>query len=132
MGTFTNIEKAFEKRLKLLTESPEIAWPNTKYTPTKGVTYLRPTLLPAKGELCTLNEYAQYEGIYQIDIFVPKHVGLGEALDLADSIKTLFISNRYLTAGSDTVFVQAVPVRQGESEDAWFKIFIEINYICYS
>lgn len=132
MGVFSNIQRSLDTHLNLLVNRPYVAWPNTKFTPVGDSSYIRPTLLPANSSLATLNDNHRNPGIYQVDIFVPLEKGLNSALTLADDIKAHFETSRQLTAGTDTVFIQNVSLGQLERQDAWFRVYIEINYICYS
>lgn len=132
MGVFSNIQRALDTHLNSLTDRPYVAWPNAKATPLNGSSYIRPTLLPANSDLYTLNDVNMNPGIYQIDIYAPLEKGLNSALTLADAIKDHFESNRRLTAGGDTVFIQNISLGSAERQDAWYRVFLEINYVCYS
>lgn len=132
MGTFANIQAALDTKLSSLSGLPAVCWPNTKYTPVEGTTFLRPTLLPNTSDLATLTAYQLHRGIYQIDIFVAAEKGPSAMLTLQDLIKSHFENGRRLTAGSDVIYIQAISPGQGIRENAWFKGHIDINYICYS
>ncbi len=132
MGVFSNIQAALDTKLATLSGLPSVAWDNTKFIPTLGTTFLRPTLLPASSSLFTLNEVRRNPGIYQVDIFTEVEKGPSAGLALADSIKTLFEGARRLTAGADTIFIKQVSLGKGERQDAWNHTFVEINYECYS
>ena len=132
MGVFSNIQAALDTQLATLSGLPAVAWPNVRYVPVLGTTYLRPTLLPSNSVLNTVAGMSKHPGIYQVDIFTEAEKGQGAGLTLADSIKTLFEASRRLTAGSDTIFIKSVSVGKGERQDAWNHIFVEINYECYS
>lgn len=132
MGVFSNIQRALDTRLNELADRPFIAWPNTKFNPTNGSSYIRPTLMPAKSELYTINSVNMNPGIYQIDVYVPLEKGLNSALSLVDAIKDHFETDRSLVAGSDTVYIQNITLGDSERQDAWFRVYLEINYVCYS
>lgn len=132
MGTFNNIQIALDTALAAVPSIPPVAWANTKYTPVAGTTFVRPTLLPATSVLKTLNEYKNYPGLYQIDIFTPLEKGEGAGLVVADAIKTYYEAHRRLVANSDTIFVKEVSLGKGERQDAWNHIYVEIKYDCYS
>jgi Bacteriophage related domain of unknown function len=132
MGVFSNIQRGLDTKLATLSGLPAVAWPNVKYTPTLGTTFLRPTVLPSSSDLVTLTDHRVNPGIYQVDIFCEAEKGLNAALTLADNIKTLFETSRRITSGSDTIFIKNVSVGRAERQDAWIRLFIEINYECYS
>lgn len=125
-------EKALQKALKNVTNIPDIAWPNIRFEPTIGEPFVRPTLLPAAPEVCTLNNYNKHSGIYQIDIYVPNNVGIKELYTIADNIKNYYRSNKTLTSNGVTVFIKAIDVGRSERQDAWFTTFLEIQYLSFN
>lgn len=132
MAVFTNIESALNQRLNSLPAKPPIAWPNTKFTPINGVTYLRPTILPASTELSTLNRGQTHSGIYQIDINVPLDKGVNVLDALLDNLYTHFSSQDILVSGPTNVFITSIGRGRAIRQDAFYVGFIEINYLCYS
>jgi hypothetical protein len=132
MGSFSNIQRGLDTTLATLGGLPAVAWANVNYKPVLGTTYLRPSVLPASSTLMTLNEVRRNPGIYQVDIFTEAEKGLSAGLTLADSIKALFEAARRITSGSDTIFIKQISLGQGERQDSWNHIFVEINYECYS
>lgn len=132
MGVLANIQAALDTKLNGLSGRPYIAWPNTKYNPTENTSYIRPTILPAASQLYTITDNHRNSGIYQIDIFTALEKGMAPALTLADNIKTYFESDRVLTAGSDQILIQNISMGTPERQDAWFRVYLEVNYICYS
>jgi hypothetical protein len=132
MGTFANIHAALDTKLASLSGIPAVVWPNIRYMPAEGTTYLRPTLLPNNSDLATLTAYQLHRGIYQIDIFVALEKGPSAMLTLQDSIKAHFENGRRLTSGSDVIYIQAISPGQGRKDGAWYMGHVEINYICYS
>lgn len=132
MAVHTNIELALHTRLATLSGLPAVEWPNTAYTPTENTQFLRPTILPASSKLETLTGQEAHIGIYQVDVFVPLEKGVAALHTLLDGIATLFKSNKTMTAGGDTVFVQAVSRGRAQRQESWYVGFIEVNYLCYS
>lgn len=132
MGVFTNIETALHTRLATLSGLPAVAWPNVAFVPTENTQFLRPTMLIDATKLHTLAGGEQHGGIYQIDVYVPLEKGSSALLTLLDSIESLFKSNKTMTAGSDTVFIQAVSRGPSTRQESWYVGILEVNYICYS
>lgn len=136
MGTYTNIQAALDTKLNTITGSPDIAWPNTDYTPTQGTLYLEPHLLPVPSQLFTLNDYHRYAGIYQVNVLVPLEKGTATLNLWLDRISDLFLSEKSLTAGSDTILIQninrGVSIRDTDDEREYYRANIDINFICYS
>ncbi len=126
------IEQALQKALNNVSGIPSVAWPNVKFEPAVGTAFLRPTLLPAKTDTFTLNEYNKHSGIYQIDIYVPNDKGIKDMYTLADSIKDYYQNNKRLVQGGQIVFVMSVGIGKSERQDAWYSTFVEIQYISYN
>ena len=106
MSVYTNIQIALDTKLNTISGSPSIAWPNTEFTPTHGTLYLEPIILPIVSSLETLNDYQRYSGIYQINVSVPLEKGTATVNLWTDRIVDLFIGDRRLVSGADTVLIQ--------------------------
>lgn len=136
MSTYTNIQAALDTHLNTITGSPEIAWPNTLYTPTHGTLYLEPMILAISSSLETLNEYHRYVGIYQINILVPLEKGTATVNTWVDRVSDLFLDNPRLSADTDTVFIQNVNrgpmVRDTDDGREYYRTNVDINFIVYS
>jgi hypothetical protein len=132
MGILTNIELALHTRLATLSGSPSIEWPNTHFNPTENTLFLRPTILPSDTSLSTLAGVEEHKGIYQVDVFVPLEKGVSALHTLLDGIDSLFKGNKTLTAGGDTIFIQAVSRGRTERQESWYVGFVEVNYLSYS
>lgn len=135
MSVYSNIQRALETRLDGL--GPEIiAWPNTKFTPTHGVTYLEPIMLPITSNLETLNDYHRYTGIFQVNVSVPVEEGTATLTTWLDSIHDRFLSEKRLTAGGDTVFIQSIergPTQRDTDNDMeFYRSNVDINFIVYT
>lgn len=132
MGLFSNIENALNIQLSSIGGLPTIQWSNTKYQPIENTSFIRPSILPAQSDLETLAGGESVGGIYQIDIFTPSEKGVGVSNKIIDDIAESFRANKTLSAGGNTVFVQAISRGTAEREEAWFHSFVSINFICHS
>ncbi len=132
MNVFNNIQNAFSVALNSIPLIPEIAFANVKYKPVEGVSYVRPTLLPAKSTLMTLQHESVYEGIYQIDIYTQLDKGTAPLLTIADAIRTYFINNDTLTAGGDNISVQEINISQTQRIESWWSCYVQLTYICFN
>lgn len=132
MGIFTDIEAALNTKLSTLNSLPQVQWPNVDFTPTQGTVFIRPTILPASGDLATLSGQYNHKGIYQVNIFCPINKGISTVTSYLDSLQALFTTSKTLTAGSTKVFIQSVSMGQLERQEGWYVGFITIQYICYS
>jgi len=136
MSVHTNLQIALETKLDTITGSPSIAWPNTEFTPTHGTLYLEPILLPVTSSMETLNDYQRYAGIYQINVSVPVEKGTATLNLWLDRINDLFLGEKRLTAGGDTVFIQAIergPTQRDNDDDVeYYRSNVDINFIVYT
>ncbi len=132
MNVFNNIQNAFNTAINSVPLIPEIAFANVKYKPVEGVPYIRPTLLPAKSSLTTLEHESVYEGICQIDIYTSLDKGTAPLLTIADAIRTYFITNDILTSGDDRVSVQEINISQAQRTESWWSCYVQLTYICFN
>ena len=136
MSVYTNLQVALETKLNTISGSPSIAWPNTEFTPTHGTLYLEPMLLPIAFNLETLNEDHRYTGIYQINVSVPVEKGTATLNLWLDRIHDLFLGEKRLTAGGDTVFIQNIergPTQRDTDNDIeYYRSNVDISYIVLS
>lgn len=136
MSVYTNLQIALESKLNTISGSPSIAWPNTEFTPTHGTLYLEPMLLPITSNLETLNDYHRYAGIYQINVSVPVEKGTATLNLWLDRVHDLFLGEKRLTAGGDTVFIQSIErgptQRDTDDEMEYYRSNVDINFIVYT
>lgn len=131
MSLNNNIQNALTKQLSLVASLPPIAYANTNFEPAKGQDYVRPTLLPAKSDLFSLN-VGRHQGIYQVDLFTALNKGTAPLLLLADSIRDKFLSQLTLISDVDTVFIQEVSISKAQRVEGWWSCYVEINYLCFN
>lgn len=129
MGVFNNIQNALHTKLAAVSGLPTIYYPNDNNEPVRGTNFVRPTLIPAASQLYTINNENYHSGIFQVDIFVKLNNGTSQALLLADSIREAF-NKQVLTASGTRVFIQHISMSRAERDEAWWHVFLEINYIC--
>ncbi len=122
------IEQALNSRLSTLPGSIPIAWPNYEYTPIINTTYIRPTLLPANGDLLTLDGGYIHTGLYQIDVFCKVGNSTKTLNTLLESIYSLYTENKVLDSN---IFVQSVTFEKRNIEDTCFMGSITVQYIGY-
>lgn len=132
MSTFNNIQNALNNRLSSVTNLPTVAWPNNAFAPVQATSYVRPTFLPARGDLNTLAGQGRHIGLYQVDVFVQLKKGTSPLLLIADSIRDHFNAQKSLTSGSDIIFIQATSISSPRRIESWWSCSVEIEYLCYS
>jgi len=129
MGVFNNIQNALNAKLASIPAIPLVYYPNSSQEPQRGTNFVRPSLLPAASELYTINNENYHSGIYQVDIFVKLNNGTSQALLIADAIREAF-NRQILNASGTRVFIQNISMSTAERDEAWWRVFLEINYIC--
>jgi hypothetical protein len=130
MARFLEIQTALDSRLASLAGLPPVAWPNTKYEPAEGTSWIRPSNLPSDASAVGMENTSTVRtlGFYQIDIFTPADGGPAAALTLADQIAGHFPKGLQLTSG-DSVAVLGVPAQDPAAPSgAWFRVAVLIPY----
>ncbi len=129
---FNNIQNALNTALDNVAGLPEIAFSNVKYNPRQGVDYIRPSLLPAKGTITTLDHKSLHEGIYQIDIYTQLDKGTSPLLLIADAIRSNFIINDTISSGGDNICVQEISISQAQRIESWWSCYVQLTYVCFN
>jgi len=129
MSTFNNIQNALNAKLASLSGLPTIFYQNTQNTPAQGVSYLRPTLLPARSTLLTLNDEDMHQGLYQIDIYTQLKKGTAPILLLADIIRDGFRRQSLVSSGT-IVHIQNISISPVQQIESWCHCYVEVNYLC--
>lgn len=134
MGAFANIQRLLDERLKNVPAVPFISWPNAETRPGNSALtqYVRPTLLLSDVDLYTLNSYEKIPGIYQVDIYGQLNRGVAQTYSTADAIKEYFNASRSLSYSNVVVLIQGISMRQAAREDSWYRVTLEINFICFN
>lgn len=130
--TFANIQKALDIKLKALPSCPYISWPNTQFKPANNNLYIRPTLLMSKTDLYTLNTYNRFPGIYQIDVFGQLNRGVQQVYSMADEIKSHFETDKTLIEDDTILLIQEISLGAGTREEAWYHIYVQINFLAFN
>jgi hypothetical protein len=127
---YSSVQAALDSRLSTMVSDIPIAWENTKFNPTVGTAYLRPTLLSSPSDNINLSGLQQNPGIYQIDLFFPVDVGWADMLEKLDQIYNHF-KNSILTHGGVNVVIQQISRTPTRRDGVWFSTSVNINFICY-
>lgn len=133
MGPLYNIEVALQTRLASVEGHPNIVWENDdSYNPPLGQTFWRPRNLPFASVLSTADRAIKHSGIYQVDVFVPKHKGLRTLREDLDSIYTVFDSSDSIISENVTIEINAIGAGKVTIDKVWCSGFLEIYYYCYT
>ena len=134
MSVFANIQRLLDERLKSMASVPFISWPNAETRPGNSALtqYVKPSLLLGNSDLYTLNSYERIPGVYQVDIYGQLNRGVQQVNSIADDIKEHFEANRRLEINGTVVMIQAISMGPALREDSWFRVYVEINFICFN
>lgn len=128
MSQERNINSAFNFHLEQVGLAFPIAWENTDYKP--GVDpFLVPTMLPAESIEFAKTQFPKYDsqetGIFQVSVYFPAGLGVGDALSAADRILSYFQENRGIATG---LSITSAYRNSGRVEGGWYITDLSIAY----
>jgi hypothetical protein len=133
MSTLFDIEVALQTQLDNIVGHPDIAWENDEtYNPILGQRYWRPTLIPARGSLASFQGLQQYQGLLQVDVFVPLNTGKKQLIEDLDLISQQFLAGSSIYSGDIRLDILDRQPGQAMREQSWYRGYIEIYYMCYA
>ena len=111
MGVLKTTKKLIEKNLKLLTPILPIAWENQSFTPpADGSTYLRCNLQIGKPDDRIFGGgYYRENATFNVYVMDRLNIGTGNALNIAENIRTLFKKTSTFEEGSTRVHILLTP-----------------------
>lgn len=128
---FQDIEAALTNQLQTLTDSPDVAWPNTNFKQKAGETYLRCFILlsPTVQASMSLTGKDVTEGIFQISVFVPAASGRSA---WPDSIADHFKRGTVLSYNNLKLRVRSVSMGPTIVEGAFNIVPLSVNFQTYT
>lgn len=136
MGVYDGIRATLEYTLANTSGLPTgIAWENVNgFSPTTGTPYMTTLLLPTyrRPAVRGLNPQQRYQGLFQVNIFVPKGSGPAVADDYADIVLGAFDATTDLTYNSVTVPIEYAERTQGIDKDPWYQVICNIGWYYYN
>ena len=127
------VSKALLDQLKTVIGLPTVVTDNgTAYTPNPDTPYIREFDLPSDTFSPPLgaNGYQRREGIYQVDVLVPKNKGKWAALDYCALIQVAFV--RGLKLASDKVTIKEISRSAPRTDSTHYIISLSIGYTALS
>ena len=111
MSILTTTKKLIENRLKTLSPLPAIAWENVNFSaPADGSLYLRCTMqVRNPDDTCIGSEYYRENIVFNVYVLDKLNIGTGNALNVAENIRTLFKKKTTLEEGTTRVQVLSTP-----------------------
>lgn len=135
MAIYNDIQAALDTKLNgfATTESLEVAWPNVDYVPSGA--YLTGVVVPAETQVIGLpyDDTDKYQGIYQIDVRVPKGKGTQESRTITDLVLAEFEKGSSETINTTTVRVINVWASSAFDIDAaYMSVPISVRYEAFA
>jgi|TARA_B100000963_G_scaffold350943_1_gene361857 hypothetical protein len=123
---FNDVQAALDTKLATVTGT-NVAFPNVPYTPQAGTSYLRASFLPAETTQAGLGANGKDEtnGIYQIDVVVPRGSGRPQ---LIDTVADLFKRGTVSSYNSVNVRVRSVSMSPAILDEEWYFVPISVNF----
>lgn len=111
MSILTTTKKLIENRLKTLSPLPSIAWENVSFTPPADeALYLRCSMqVRTPDDSCIGGNYYRENITFFIYVLDKLNIGTGNALNVAENIRTLFSKTTTLQEGTTRVQILTTP-----------------------
>lgn len=134
--SFDAIRAALDTRLTTLPswDATRIAWPNVRYAPLAGETYLQVDVSvaePRQAELGSSGRNLQ-RGLYVVSVVAQAGNGLGESLAIADRIADHFPRGLDLSATGFAVTIAKAWAAPSFSRDSWYVTPVTITWEAFT
>lgn len=99
---FADIQSLFDTKFDTLTTLPAVQRENTRRKTSTSTSFSRTQVVPTETEIMTIGPQGQsrLNGLYIIDLFYPKDVGVTDALNDIDILLRTFETGLFLQDGS--------------------------------
>lgn len=132
-SVYDDIRIALETTLNSIPDVPDIAWENVSYSPTTGVPYIKPRLIPISREPAVrgLNPQMLYKGTFYIECYSTEGNGPSSADALANKIIDAFDATTDVSYGDTIVSIQYADRTQGVLDGPFYMIPVHIGWYLY-
>lgn len=132
MIDYNDARAALDERLSAY-QATDVAYENTKFKPVEGVGYLRSFLLPAEPAQATIGSTGvdRVNGIYQIDVAMPKDEGTGALLRKVDEVIAQFARGLSVTSNAVTLTIERSWPGPAIARDSFYVIPISVSWYTY-
>jgi len=136
MTAHTDIRAALESEIANVSGIPSAAnraWENMRFAPTTGTAWVRMTLIPAASRPAANGSDPQllYEGLFQVDLFVPEADGPSAADTLADAVRDRYKVGVTLTKNTTNVRFRYSERETGSIDGPWYQVPVSISWYSY-
>ena len=127
------IEVFFKAQWALQAQTPEVKWPNVKFSPVEGAAFVAISILPAihtREAITGARANGQEQtGIVVVQVFTPENEGMAEDEILVDQIDDIFNEQTTdITAGDPIVFGVATPLEIGNDGNGYHQTNVDVPY----
>jgi len=131
---YSEIRAALEVKLNSIADVPYIVWENVEYSPSTGVPYIKPRLVPTTREPAVrgTNPQMYYQGLFRIDCYVPQDLGPNAADDLADKLIDAFEATTDVSNGGTIVSIRYAERDFGSIDGTFYTVPVNIGWYHYS
>lgn len=130
--SYDAIRVALDARLNGLPawDVKRIAWPNVKYEPLGGESYLQVSFAVAEPRQFELGDSGRnlQRGIYTVSVVSPPGHGIGDALRIADGVRSHFKRGIDLSAGAFAVTLIKAWAAPSFPRDGWLVTPVTITW----
>ena len=131
---YNDIRAALEVHLSQITGIPEIASENVSYSPTTGIPFVQPRLIPVsrRSAVRGLNPQQRYYGVFRVFCYVPEGNGPAAADNLANLVIDAFDAATDITLGGTRVSIDYAERDNGFVDSPWYYVSVNIGYYIYA
>jgi hypothetical protein len=130
MSIYTTIQTLLDSHLAELTTLPPLQLENTRNIGKTGMSFTRATLMPARSTQISLGiaGHDRYDGLYQVDLFVPEDTGTTDINILVDSVLDQFLRGLQLVDGDILVRIGNSWREAGGRVEPFYNVPITIEW----
>ncbi len=127
--SIANVRAALETALSGMSPAISTVYENTQFTPTVGTPYQMAHLLPAEPNDLERGIVGKDQGIFQITLMYPLHVGTGDANARAELIRSTFYKKATFSAGGQNIIISKTPyIGQGVVDGDRWRVPVKITW----
>ena len=128
-----DIRAALESKLADIPSVPSIAYENVSFSPTTDENYLEVRYIPTirRPTVRGLNPQQRYDGVFQINCYVPEGAGPAAADTLAKNVMETYEATTKLTHNNQTVSIDYVERSQGFMDSPFYFVAVTVTWYAY-
>jgi hypothetical protein len=135
MTTLNDIRIALESHLNgFMPNPPPIAWPNVRYTPTPGETFIRAEFLPVSRRpvVAGPDPEQRFDGLLYLTVFIPSEQGAEQGIEIADALMERFNGSSAIVSPNGIVRLAYSEAKMPLQDPPFWAIPVEIGWYAYA